>query len=114
MGVAMLVLGLELLAGPGRALAQRPLGIDVSSYQETVNWTSVKGAGITFAWAKATEGLTVNDAYFTANEANARAAGVLIGAYHFAHPELHIGTTAATVSGSPGGADRGGVAGHGE
>ena len=50
----MLVLGLELLAGPGRALAQRPLGIDVSSYQETVNWTSVKGAGITFAWAKAT------------------------------------------------------------
>jgi fibronectin-binding autotransporter adhesin len=95
MGVAMLVLGLELLAGPEGAMAARPLGIDVSSYQETVNWTSVKGAGITFAWAKATEGLTVNDAYFTANEANAKAAGVLIGAYHFAHPELHVGTAGA-------------------
>ena len=94
------LLGMSLLAGvvavvPDRALAQRPLGIDVSSYQETVNWTSVKGAGITFAWAKATEGLTYIDAYFTANEANAKAAGVLIGAYHFAHPEEHLGTAGA-------------------
>jgi autotransporter-associated beta strand protein len=80
---------------PDRVLAQRPLGIDVSSYQETINWTSVKGAGITFAWAKATEGLSYIDAYFTANEANAKAAGVLIGAYHFAHPELHLGTAGA-------------------
>ena len=92
--------GMSLMAGvmvvlPDRVLAQRPLGIDVSSYQETINWTSVKGAGITFAWAKATEGLSYIDAYFTANEANAKAAGVLIGAYHFAHPELHLGTAGA-------------------
>ncbi|HEX3799898.1 MAG TPA: GH25 family lysozyme [Verrucomicrobiae bacterium] len=83
-------------------MAQRPLGIDVSSFQGSaqtpatnINWPQVKSAGISFAWAKATEGLTVNDADFSYNIVNARGAGVLIGAYHFAHPELHIGTAGA-------------------
>ncbi|MDB6056640.1 MAG: glycoside hydrolase family 25, partial [Verrucomicrobiales bacterium] len=67
----------------------RPLGVDVSSYQgPSINWATAKANGISFAWAKATEGLTVDDADFTINMANAKAAGVLIGAYHFAHPEL--------------------------
>ena len=44
-----------MLAWPGQALAQRPLGIDVSSYQGAINWPTVKNNGITFAWAKATE-----------------------------------------------------------
>lgn len=70
------------------AIAQRPLGVDVANYQSNnVNWASVKAAGYVFAWAKATEGVTFNDADFTINQANARNAGVLIGAYHFAHPE---------------------------
>jgi autotransporter-associated beta strand protein len=90
MQMAMLVVGLELLAGPGSALAQRPIGVDVSSYQGgSINWTSVKNDGVTFAWAKATEGQTVNDADFVVNENNGKAAGVYMGAYHFAHPELH-------------------------
>jgi GH25 family lysozyme M1 (1,4-beta-N-acetylmuramidase) len=74
--------------------AQRPLGIDVSSYQGSDNspktnivWTSVKNSGVTFAWAKATEGVTVTDADFIYNATNAKAAGVFIGAYDFAHPE---------------------------
>jgi len=70
-------------------IAQRPLGIDVSHYQGSINWSSVKAAGIEFAWAKASEGTGTGDAYFTANESGAKAAGVPIGAYHFAHPELH-------------------------
>src|ERR1035438_2492060 len=71
MRMAMLVLGLELLAGPGSALAQRPLGIDVSSYQGgSINWTSVKNSGVTFAWTKATEGTYYYDADFTINEGN--------------------------------------------
>jgi GH25 family lysozyme M1 (1,4-beta-N-acetylmuramidase) len=93
--MAPLILGLATFIGPGRALAQRPLGIDVSSYQGSINWSSVKSSGRTFAWAKATEGTGYIDAYFTANEANAKAAGVYIGAYHFAHPELHTGTAGA-------------------
>lgn len=62
----------------------------MSSYQgSAVDWPTAKNNGIVFAWAKATEGLTVNDADFSINMANAKSAGVLIGAYHFAHPELH-------------------------
>ena len=66
----------------------RPLGIDVSSFQgSSVNWTSVKAAGITFAWAKATEGTTVTDSTFSGNMSRGKAAGVAMGAYDFAHPE---------------------------
>lgn len=76
-------------------LAQRPLGIDVYEGQGALNWTNIFTSGVTFAWAKATEGLTYNDSYFTLNEAHAAAAGVYIGAYHFAHPETHYGTAGA-------------------
>ena len=50
----MLALGLELLAGPERALAQRPIGIDVSDYQSaSINWSTLKNTyGISFGWAK--------------------------------------------------------------
>jgi hypothetical protein len=33
-----------------------PYGIDISSYQPTVDWTTVVDNGITFAYIKATEG----------------------------------------------------------
>ena len=76
--------------------AQRPLGIDVSGYQGTnIDWVSVKNAGISFAWVKATEGITFDDDAFTVNEANAHAAGLLIGAYHFAHPDTHTSLSGA-------------------
>ena len=85
-----------LAPGAVELFAQRPLGVDVSSYQGgSINWTSVKNTGVSFAWAKATEGLTVNDTTITNNEVNAAAAGVLIGAYHFAHPETHPGIAGA-------------------
>src|SRR4051812_32200339 len=84
--ITMLAAGLFSVS----SFAQRPMGVDVSSYQgSSVNWATAKANGISFAYAKATEGLTVNDSTFTVNMANAKAAGVYIGAYHFAHPELH-------------------------
>src|SRR6478672_4921070 len=92
-----LLLGLTIAIGPRCALAARPLGIDVSSYQGgSINWSSVKGAGYIFAWAKATEGATVNDADFTVNANNGKAAGVIMGAYHYAHPELNSPSTEAS------------------
>lgn len=79
-----------LLAVPNCALAQRPLGCDVSDFQGTnINWTTVKNNGIVFAWTKATEGAVgeyVSQASFTINENKGKAAGVYMGAYHFAHP----------------------------
>ena len=78
-----------LLLATSQVMAQRPLGIDVSHYQGTINWSSVAGAGITFAWNKATEGTTEVESTFTNNEVNAKAAGIPIGCYHYAHPELN-------------------------
>lgn len=84
--LAMIAAVLTLVIGPGRALAQRPLGIDVSSYQGQPNWSSVRGSGVVFAWAKATEGTGITDGDFVFNQNNGKAAGVFMGAYHFAHP----------------------------
>ena len=79
--------------------ATRSVGIDVSSFQGTVNWSAVKSDGIDFAWAKATEGsasyVNYTDAYLNANMAGANSAGVLIGAYHFAHPINDSGAAGA-------------------
>jgi GH25 family lysozyme M1 (1,4-beta-N-acetylmuramidase) len=83
------VLAVLFLAwGADEVFAQRPLGIDVSSYEgSTINWTNVKSSGVSFAWAKATEGVSITDGDFTINAVHAKAAGVYIGAYDFAHPE---------------------------
>jgi GH25 family lysozyme M1 (1,4-beta-N-acetylmuramidase) len=72
-----------------------PKGIDVSDYQGTVNWTSVKNAGYSFAVIKATEGTTFTASTFASNWANSKAAGLVRGAYHFARPG-----TSPTVSGN--------------
>ncbi len=83
-------LALALLGGTETANAQRPIGVDVSSYQgSSINWTSVKGDGVAFAWAKATEGVSINDSTFSGNISRGKTAGVYMGAYHFAHPNLN-------------------------
>src|SRR5690348_2122973 len=87
--LALIAAALALILGPGNALAQRPLGIDVSSYQGTPNWGSIKSCGWTFAWAKATEGVSINDGDYRYNINNGKSAGVYMGAYHFAHPNLN-------------------------
>jgi lysozyme len=62
-------------------------GIDVSSYQPTVDWQALKAGGYTFAFIKASEGTGV-DATFQTHFAGAKTAGILRSAYHFFHPEL--------------------------
>jgi lysozyme len=61
-------------------------GIDVSHYQGTVSWPEVFQAGIGFAFAKATDGLTWTDPQFAVNWPQMKAAGILRGAYHFFEP----------------------------
>ncbi len=84
------------------AQGARPLGIDVSHYQGSgINWSTVKNTdGISFAWAKATEGYTYNDDTFTTNESHAKSAGVYIGAYHFARPDNQVGLSGADLEAS--------------
>src|SRR6185369_16638343 len=59
------------------------LGLDVSHYQGTVDWSSVARQGYRFAFIKATEGLSEIDPQFSANWPDAKAAGLIRGAYHY-------------------------------
>ena len=61
-------------------------GLDVSHYQGTIDWKDVAEAGIMFAFAKTTDGITYTDPMWTTNKTNAPANGVLIGGYHFYQP----------------------------
>jgi GH25 family lysozyme M1 (1,4-beta-N-acetylmuramidase) len=67
--------------------AQNIVGIDVSHWQGSINWQQVYAAGKTFAWAKATEGVTFDDGTFVTNMTNGTSAGVVMGAYHFGRPD---------------------------
>jgi lysozyme len=71
-------------------------GIDVSNFQPSVNWTSMRNAGVTFAFCKATEGVDFVDASFANHMNNARNAGVPIGPYHFARIDSQVNTLAAS------------------
>jgi GH25 family lysozyme M1 (1,4-beta-N-acetylmuramidase) len=73
------------------------LGVDVSTHQGAVNWTTMKNDGVSFAFTKATEGVDFIDARFTQNMNGARNAGVVIGPYHFARPDSSVGTLAEPV-----------------
>lgn len=79
-------------------------GIDVSHWQGSINWTSVRNAGIQFAWIKATEGTSYKDDRFNSNYPNAYHAGVIRGAYHFARPDVSSGAAQANFFASNGGA----------
>ncbi len=65
-------------------------GIDVSTYQGTINWSAVKADGIDFAIVKATQGRAVSsnsylftDRQFAANVTGAHDVGLKVGVYHY-------------------------------
>lgn len=58
-------------------------GIDVAKYQKDIDWHSVRAAGVSFAYIKATEGGDILDDRFKENWRGAKRAGVHRGAYHF-------------------------------
>jgi lysozyme len=71
-------------------------GLDVSSYQEQIDWKSVAQTGqYTFVFIKATEGKNYKDAYFQANWRGTKEQGLLRGAYHF-YTDYRTGTEQAT------------------
>src|SRR5215831_3756511 len=99
-GLAVALIEFAPLPGLYRADAARPIGIDVSDYQSSsINWSTLKNTyGISFAWAKISEGQSsAGGSHFATYAANARAAGIVIGAYHFARYDLNTGTNGATA-----------------
>ena len=84
--VQLLPLGSNISTGPSLFSpgAGQEWGPDVSHYQGDINWAEVKKAGASFAFAKATEGLTFVDASLDANRKGMRAEGFSPrGYYHF-------------------------------
>ncbi|MFJ4787554.1 glycoside hydrolase family 25 protein [Streptomyces sp. NPDC088794] len=61
-------------------------GIDVSAHQGTQDWAAHRRGGVVFAFVKASEGEHTHDPAFGAHLRGAAAAGLLVGAYHFAWP----------------------------
>lgn len=67
---------------------QSVLGIDVSEWQDEIDWQQVKDAGVEFAmirvgWRGSEQGVLVEDICAQANYAGAAAVGIKVGAYFF-------------------------------
>lgn len=60
-------------------------GIDISNYQGTINWQKVKAdpQNIQIVIIKATEGLTINNAYMLAQYKGAKSVGMKVAFYHY-------------------------------
>ncbi|MCC3160731.1 glycoside hydrolase family 25 protein [Hymenobacter sp. 15J16-1T3B] len=61
-------------------------GIDVSSYQGSIDWDEVARHRVRFAFIKASEGVSLRDRRFARNWRGAKRAGICRGAYHFFQP----------------------------
>ena len=66
-------------------------GIDISHYQDRIDWNELKSASIgdapvSFVFIKATEGEKLCDDSFEKNFSNAKESGLIRGAYHFFVP----------------------------
>ena len=70
-------------------------GIDVSHWQDAIDWLAVAAAGKTFAYIKASEDIDFVDPNYAVNRAGAAAAGLVVGAYHFAQPDATVGDAEA-------------------
>ena len=69
-------------------------GIDISHYQERVNWEKLRNASmgdapVSFVFIKATEGEKLFDDNFNRNFANAKRNDLIRGAYHFFVPGIN-------------------------
>ncbi|GAA2852643.1 hypothetical protein GCM10010517_10350 [Streptosporangium fragile] len=73
-------------ACPPVSVAAMLHGIDVSNWQGAVDWDAHARAGVSFAFAKASEGSTFADRWFGANWNGMRESWIVCGAYHFARP----------------------------
>jgi GH25 family lysozyme M1 (1,4-beta-N-acetylmuramidase) len=73
-------------------------GIDVSAYQGAQDWASLARDGLTFAFAKASEGQHTHDERFAGHISGIIAAGLIPGAYHYGWPTQSPATEAANYT----------------
>ncbi|MBV9872848.1 MAG: fibronectin type III domain-containing protein [Frankiaceae bacterium] len=84
----------KVIDGPDVASYQHPSPSHRYPYGQPIRWNQVRKAGKEFAIVKATEGLTYTNPNFAGphfnDYADAAAAGLVHGAYHFARPAFPI------------------------
>ncbi|MFT5617516.1 MAG: GH25 family lysozyme M1 (1,4-beta-N-acetylmuramidase), partial [Arenicella sp.] len=86
----ILILGLLffLIYEPQRhILGYSVYGIDVSRWQEEIDWGKVKNDRIVFAFMKASQGVDKVDSFFVSNWRATDSLGIAHGAYHFYEPD---------------------------
>lgn len=67
------------------------LGVDVSRWQRTVDWKTLRAGGVSFAIIKASQGVAISDALLQEHFAGARKAGMVTGLFHWVDPTLPAG-----------------------
>lgn len=70
-------------------------GVDVSSHQGNVAWSTLWNSGVKWAYTKATEGTYYKNPYFAQQYNGSYNVGMIRGSYHFATPDTTSGATQA-------------------
>ncbi|MFJ6849916.1 lysozyme [Streptomyces sp. NPDC091271] len=70
-------------------------GVDVSSHQGNVAWSTLWNSGVKWAYVKATEGTYYKNTYFTQQYTGSYDVGMIRGTYHFATPDTTSGAAQA-------------------
>lgn len=63
-------------------------GIDISHYQERIDWDQVCKEPISYVYIKATEGCNFIDNHYATNISEAHRVGLSVGSYHFYRPNV--------------------------
>jgi len=69
-------------------------GIDLSEKNGAPDWDELGHRDVGFAYIKASEALDSADRNYQSNRDQAEKKGILVGAYHWLHPRLHVGQQA--------------------
>ncbi len=80
---------------PVKPAISGPLGLDVSGWQGSVNWSTVAADGAKFAYVKATESTNYQNPDFSQQYEGSYHAGIIRGSYHFATPDTASGAAQA-------------------
>ncbi|WAZ24093.1 lysozyme [Streptomyces cinnabarinus] len=80
---------------PRDTRATQTEGVDVSSHQGNVAWSTLWNSGVKWAYTKASEGTYYTNPYFAQQYNGSYNVGMIRGAYHFATPDTPSGATQA-------------------
>ncbi|MEX0173162.1 lysozyme [Streptomyces sp. LMG1-1-1.1] len=81
--------------GGAGTLAAQTEGVDVSSHNGNVAWSTLWNSGVKWAYVKATEGTYYKNTYFTQQYNGSYNVGMIRGTYHFATPDTASGAAQA-------------------